>query len=73
MQQKKTIGYSIKNLGSWKEYWRRWRKEENEKTEESRRNYKKLNNELRRETNKAKEEWLSQKCEEMDDLERKGK
>ena len=42
-------------------------------TEEAKRNYRKLNNELRGETNKAKEEWTKQKCEEIDELERKGR
>ena len=41
-------------------------------TEEVKGNYRKLNNELRRETNKAKEEWTEQKCEEIEELERKG-
>ena len=36
-------------------------------------NYRKLNNELRRETDNAKEEWMKQKCEEIDELERKGR
>ncbi|KAJ4438342.1 hypothetical protein ANN_14284 [Periplaneta americana] len=46
--------------------WTRWRKAENggEKninTEEDGRNYRKLNNELRRETDKAKEDWMKEK------------
>ena len=40
---------------------------------ENKKELHKLNNELRRETNKAKEEWMKQKCEEIDELERKGK
>ena len=40
-------------------------------TEEAKRNYRELNNELRRENNKAKEEWMKQKCEEIEELERK--
>ena len=39
----------------------------------AKRKYRKLNNELRREINKAKEDWMKQKCEEMEELERKGK
>ena len=41
--------------------------------EESKRNYRKLVNELRRDTKKAKEEGMKQKCEEIEELERKGK
>ena len=49
------------------------RKWKNINTEEDKRNYRKLNNKLRRETNKAKEEWMKQKCEEIKELERKGR
>ena len=41
--------------------------------EEGRKIYRKLNNRLRRETNNAKEERMMQKCEEIEDLERKGR
>ena len=47
------------------------RKWKNINTEEAKRIYRKVNNELRRETNKAKEEWMKQKCEEIEELERK--
>ena len=49
------------------------RKLKNINTEEAKRNYRKLNNELRRETNKPKEEWTKQKCEEIEEIERKGR
>ena len=49
------------------------RKRKNINTEEAKRNYRKLNNELRRETSKAKGEWMKQKCEEIEELERKGR
>ncbi|KAJ4441157.1 hypothetical protein ANN_11008 [Periplaneta americana] len=42
-------------------------------TEESRRKYRKLNNELRRETDKAKEDWMKEKCKEVENLERRGR
>ena len=42
------------------------RKWKNINTEEAKRNYRKLNNELRRETNKADEEWMKQNCEEIE-------
>ena len=45
------------------------RKWMNINTEEVKRNYRKLNNELRREA--FKEEWMKQKCEEIEELERK--
>ena len=35
--------------------------------------YRKLNNELRKETDKVREKWLKEKCEEIEGLERKGK
>ena len=49
------------------------RKWKNINTEEAKRKYRKLNNELRRETNKAKEECMKQKCEELQKLERRGR
>ena len=49
------------------------RKWKNINTEEAKGNYRKLNNGLRRETNKAKEEWMKQKSEEIEELERKGR
>ncbi|KAJ4436178.1 hypothetical protein ANN_18808 [Periplaneta americana] len=48
------------------------RKWKNINTEEGRRNYRKLNNEVRRETNKAKEDWMKVRCKEIEDLGRKG-
>ena len=47
------------------------RKWKNINTEGAKRNYKKLNNELRRETSKATEEWMKQNCEDIEELERK--
>ena len=49
------------------------RKWKNINTEEAKRNYRKLNNEFRQETDKAKEKWMKQKCEEIEELERKGR
>ena len=49
------------------------RKWNNINTEIAKRNYRKLNNELRCENNKAKEEWMKQKCEEIEKLEIKGR
>ena len=48
------------------------RKWKNVTTEESKRKYKQLNNELRRETDKAREEWWKEKCENLDELDKKG-
>ena len=56
----------LRNLGSQEKWWRRWK---NINREETKRNYRKLNDELRREHNKAKEEWMKQKCEEIEELE----
>ena len=47
------------------------RKWKNINKKEVKRNYRNLNNKLRRETNKAKEEWMKQKCEEIEELETK--
>ena len=49
------------------------RKWKNINTEEAKRNYRKLNNKLRQETNKVNEECMKQKCEEIEELERKGR
>ena len=42
-------------------------------TEEGTKRYRKLNNELRRETQKAKEKWWETECEELEELDRKGR
>ena len=75
-----TIGYKeIKNVkkhwvtGKMLEKMEERRKWKNINTEEATRNCRKLNNERRQETNKAKEEWMKQKCEEIEKLERKGR
>ena len=41
-------------------------------TEEGKRMYRKLNNKLRRETDKAKEEWFKNRCSEIEELEKRG-
>ena len=35
--------------------------------------YKRLNNELRRETDKAREEWWEARCEELEEYDRRGR
>ena len=49
---------------------RRWK---NATTEEGIRKYKQLNNELRRETDKAREEWWKGQCEDLEELDKKGR
>ena len=49
------------------------RKLKNSNTEEAKRNYRKLINERRRKINKAKKEWMKHKCEEIEELESKGR
>jgi hypothetical protein len=49
------------------------RKWKNINTDEGRSKYRKLNNELRRETEKAREEWWKTECEELELLDRKGR
>ncbi|KAG8237372.1 hypothetical protein J437_LFUL017384 [Ladona fulva] len=41
--------------------------------EEGKRKYRKLNNELRRECEKARKKWLDEKCNEIEELEKTGK
>ena len=75
-----TIGYrerkSAKKLWiteSMLEKMEERRKWKNVNTEEGRHNYKILNNQLRRETDRAKEQWMKQKCEEIEELEKRGR
>jgi len=49
---------------------RRWKRES---TEKGRKMYKKLNNQLRRETDKAKEKWWEKQCRDLEELERIGR
>ena len=49
------------------------RKWKNVGTEEGNRMYRKLNNQLRRETDGAREKWLEEQCTEMEELERIGR
>ena len=42
-------------------------------TEEGKAKYRKLNNELRRETDSAKRQWWNIKCKELEELDRKGR
>lgn len=48
------------------------RKWKNKNTAEGHRMYRKLNDELRGETAKARKNWLDEQCMEMEELERKG-
>ena len=47
------------------------RKWKSKNDEEGRTNYRKLNNELRRETDKAKEQWWENECRELEKLDKK--
>lgn len=49
------------------------RKWKNVSTEEGKRKYRKLNNELRRETDKAREQWTKEKCDDIERLEKEGR
>jgi len=49
---------------------RQWK---HQTTEEARQLYRKLNNKLRKVTQKAKEEWWAQKCEEIEEMDKQGK
>ena len=49
------------------------RKWKSKRTEEGQVKYRQLNNELRRETEKARAEWWERECEEMEELDRSGR
>lgn len=49
------------------------RKWKHQKTEEAKKEYRRLNNKLRRTTKKAREKWWEEKCEELEELQAKGK
>ena len=49
------------------------RKWKNTNTPEGKENYRRLNNELRRETDKAKENWWSDQCKELEELDHRGR
>ena len=42
-------------------------------TDEGRKKYRTLNDELRKETEKAREKWLREECDEIEDLDRRGR
>ena len=48
------------------------RKWKNINTEEGKRMYRKLNNLLRRETDKARDMWINEQCKEIEQLEKRG-
>ncbi|KAI5738445.1 hypothetical protein M8J77_007179 [Diaphorina citri] len=45
----------------------------NDNSDEGRRKYKMMNNELRRETDKAREKWMEEQCEKIEELEKYSK
>ena len=49
------------------------RKWKNVNTEEGRRMYRKLNNLLRRETDKANGKWVDEQCKDIENLEKRGR
>ena len=49
------------------------RKFKNVNTEEGKKKYRQLNNELRRETDKAREEWWKLECDELEELDKNGR
>ena len=48
------------------------RKWENVKSEEGKRKYRQLNNELRRETDRARESWWEKECKELEEMDKMG-
>ena len=42
-------------------------------TQEGKRKYKQLNNELRRTTDKAREKWWEEQCSGLEEMDRKGR
>ena len=49
------------------------RKWKNKNTEEERKKYSSLNSELRRETDKAREEWWNARCDELTEYDNRGR
>ena len=49
------------------------RKWKNKNTEEGRKKYSSSNNELRRETDKAREEWWNARCDELTEYDNRGR
>ena len=49
------------------------RKVKHQSTEEAKKEYRRLNNELRRSTDKAREGWWDEQCKELEELQRQGK
>src|SRR6476469_5931218 len=49
------------------------RKWKSKKTEEGKRTYRRLNNELRRETDQARERWWENECNELEELDRRAR
>src|SRR5215470_10426065 len=50
-----------------------WRKFKSGNTESGRKMYRRLNNELRRETERAREIWWENECRELEELNRRGR
>ncbi|KAJ4429695.1 hypothetical protein ANN_21896 [Periplaneta americana] len=68
IMKNKTYPNTVWENADQEKCWKRWRKGENGKTstEKVEKNYSKLKNELRRETDKAKEDWMKEKCGQTD-------
>ena len=49
------------------------RKWKNVKSEEGKRNYRQLNNELRRQTDRARENWWERECKELEEMDKRGR
>src|SRR6218665_3017346 len=49
------------------------RKCKNDKTQEGKKKYQELNNQLRRETDKAREDWWRVQCEELEEMDKRGR
>ena len=67
----KTMGYSLTDaMISKMDERRKWK---NVRTKDGDNMYKKLNNELRRETDAAREDWWKSECNELEELDRRGR
>src|SRR6218665_1769165 len=49
------------------------RKWKNVKTQEGKKKYRELNNQLRRETDKAREDWWREQCQELEEMDKRGR
>ena len=53
--------------------WMKGANGKNVKTQEGKKKYRELNNQLRRETDKAREDWWREQCKELEEMDTRGR